>query len=293
MIRYHHPLETLMIQHIQEILVDPATARQWLDAADAVKAREGFPVNRALSPLRVAHQAQTMSDGQFLPVGDLVRISFDQEFGHFATDGQHRLSAIIASGVVLPMLVWLNFPRELIHCLDGRGTRRPADSLHIVDHEVNVNILAALCNWVAKFELKVLDRKVGLEVYQIRELLQRHPDLRDWARELVGFPMLRPAYASASLYWVGKSSHPLAAEFIEKIKTGENLKSGSPVLALRNRIIEKRKEDFNNPTVRMIFAAWNLFQRGQQVKWLNATATVKWPEGAPYLQSSNEDQDAE
>lgn len=272
---------TFMIQNIKEMIIDVELARTWLAAAQAVGERARHAINRPLSRKRVSLLVRAMLEDEFKPVGDLLRVAVDGQYGDYVVDGQHRLEALVQAQLSLPFLVYLNFPSELFPYLDGRGPRRPSDILSI-DGETHTIQLAAMASWVHKLERKSTDRTMYLDSYEIKNMVERHPRLRHWAQALTN-SKFRPAPVATAFYWIERTGHPRAAEFLQAVLTGENLSAGHPGLVLRNRLFEKRLEDSNEVNIGLIFNAFDLFLREQKIQKLIAGAAIRWPEHCPYI----------
>lgn len=269
--------------HITLLMVTPERGANWLAAADLVAQRDRARVNRSLSVRRVKFLAYAMLEDEFKPVGDPIRLAYDPEFGPYCIDGQTRLTGLVDAEATLPMVVYCDFPNDLFPYLDGRGPRRPADAL-FVDGENNTVRLAAMAGWVIQFENRHLDSTEFRDGYAIKNTVARHSRLPHWAQVTANAQVARLGVVGAALYWIERSRDPRAREFCETLLSGEGLLSGSPVLALRERLLQKRKEDGSRSIVATLcFSAWDSFLKNQSVGHLVASAAVKWPAHCPYI----------
>lgn len=106
--------------HIQEVKVTPELAQKWLSEVNAS--------NRSLSHHSVKRYAADMSSGNWMRTHQNA-IAFYED-GDLA-DGQHRLAAVVRSGVTLPMMVAYGLPREASKTIDQGRARKMSDVLTI------------------------------------------------------------------------------------------------------------------------------------------------------------------
>lgn len=132
------------------ITVSPEIARQWLDTnADN---------NRNISPQLVKKLAADIIRDKWRLTGEVIK--FDSE-GRLI-DGQHRLSAVIASKKTVQMHVVRDLPPETMYVIDTGKSRSAGDALKIAGLNGFSNDAAALARKIIAFQAgsqNVLDRK--------------------------------------------------------------------------------------------------------------------------------------
>ena len=99
------------------LMVDPALAASWL----AKNAQH----NRPLRPTVVAGYAQQMQRGQW----QLTHQGVAFDVNGILIDGQHRLSAVVQSNCIVPMMVTINAPSVAFEALDCGIGRTIGDRL--------------------------------------------------------------------------------------------------------------------------------------------------------------------
>jgi hypothetical protein len=117
---------------------------------------------------------------------------------------------------------------------------------------------------------------VSPSVNELLDTLERHPEIRTSVNYGNNFRKLGAPSQLAALHYCFKRVEPRNAdEFVERLIHGDQLDRGSPILALRDILIE----DKNNSKRRMggaervaiAIKAWNCFQAGTEVKLLRFT----------------------
>lgn len=88
---------------------------------------EGNDGNRPPRKMQIAKYAATMAAGNWAPSPDGIIISSEGRL----LQGQHRLMAVVQSGVSVTMVVWRNVDDIVFKYLDRGVTRTPSDALGI------------------------------------------------------------------------------------------------------------------------------------------------------------------
>lgn len=240
--------------------VSPEQASEWLKNNDH---------NRNLNAKIVADYARQMTDGRWHLNGEAIKISEDGVL----LDGQHRLAAVVASGVSIEMLLVEGLPTETQDTMDSGRKRTAADVLSIKG-ETNANVLASVARraWMWDRGNYKFTNSSTPSASEIQEMLERYPSLRRSAEIGVrinnGF---RPASATVT----GVSHHLLmmviesdAAEFFARLETGADLKAGHPILTLRERLIRDRVGTRKVPFhlgVALYIRSWNALREGREI----------------------------
>lgn len=240
--------------------------------------------NRTKREHYVNRLASAMSRGEWKTNGDTIRVSRSGVL----LDGQHRLSAIVKSGVTLEMIVVDGLDDDVFDTID-RGFGRTTGDVMQLEGEKNANVLAAATVLLYKLE-KVGDPFNGNganapTTIEQRDVLSKNPGLRESASWAAGARWCKK-YAMASNtcfchYLFHKKDRESAASFFEGLETGAGLDAGSPILALRSRLSESRtgKERIDKRyMVGLIFKAFKLHRDGASVKTLRIRTEGDSPE---------------
>lgn len=106
-------MKTRINQVVTEIIdVTPAMAQQWLN--------QNHAENRAINISRVAQYARSMRDHEWLPTGESIKFDVLDRL----MDGQHRLLAVLKSGMTVPMFITRGLDPSVFHVID-HGYSRP------------------------------------------------------------------------------------------------------------------------------------------------------------------------
>jgi hypothetical protein len=203
------------------------------------------PGNRSLRAPSIQRWADDIKEGRFAGMnGETIKFN---ELGQLR-DGHHRLNAIILADVAVQMLIVRGIPDALTRTIDAGHSRKPGDRLQM-DGEVNVSVLAAGLSWQYRYE-----QAIGVKIFPSRRhglligddifaALMAHPAMRLPAKQQQHYPLVRrllsPGMLTFCIYHTGKS-----LEFWERLNDGIGLLPGSPILALRNRLIENKESRY-------------------------------------------------
>lgn len=160
--------------------------------------------------------------------------------------------------------------------------------------EINTALLAGALRQLWQLENGFVQaRTVSPSVNELLDTLERHPEIRTSVNFGNNFRKLgAPSQLAALHYCFKRADRQKADDFIERLIHGDSLDRGSPILALRDILIE----DKNNPKRRMGVAervaitikAWNSYLAGGEVKWHRFTpAREAFPEisGNPFSEA--------
>lgn len=135
--------------NITEETITPQTASEML---------RHNKVNRPIKKPNLDFLMRQMQDGSFCCNGE--PIIFDEDSN--LVDGQHRLTAIVKTGISTNMLIVRNVPRENARNYDGGAGRTIADQF-VIDgeppyHHNNAIIAAIMSAYVCKYDIDKLSR---------------------------------------------------------------------------------------------------------------------------------------
>ena len=233
------------------------------------------PLNRPLNKAHVERLAREMTSGNWIPNGDTICFS-----GSRLIDGQHRLSAIIASGLTMEMLVVEGLDESAFLTKDVGRRRSSADALAI-HGEKNCTMLGAGLGalLIINKSLAACSRFTGTE---ITNALDENPEMRNHANWLAGSSLrnLLPSGFAIAIRYLCHKSHPReAVEFFDSLESGVNLSAKSPILILRQRLIANKSNAAKlRPEHVAVFLikAWNAYISGVPLRIL------RWVEAEPF-----------
>lgn len=244
------------------MMVAPKQAAEWLARNKG---------NRPLGGTTVDRYAAYMQLGEWVVNGEPVILDDEENL----LDGQHRLEAVIRSGVSVPMLVVYGVPAEVFPTLNTGKTRCLADVLAIKG-EANQRTLAGALRLVyfqERGQLASLRQgKSGVSNLTLAAELGAHPNLRHAVEFVSGRCQrgLHPPAVLSFLYYRMAALHPDEARgFFTRLLTQEGIPPGGVESKLNAWV-------HANPAVTRVTSgvllymavwikAWNLFVRGGPV----------------------------
>lgn len=238
------------------VLVTPKLAEQWL--ATIYKQRD-------LMPVRVDAYDKSNRANEWKLNGESIK--FDKE--GCLMDGQHRLHAIIKSGVSVRTFVIWGLDREVMDTLDSGSNRTGASRLSI-DGEENCSLLNSTIQMYYNISTESSSGRARLEHWERVRLLQAHPFLRPSVKWYKGIsknvtPKLFSPTGAAALYchfWELSSAEE-ANSFLAPFLTGNNLQEATWQNYVR-RALEKR--DFRGwDKISVVVKGWNNHREGLDV----------------------------
>lgn len=258
------------------VTITPARAEQWLDRNVA---------NRRLKQSAVEKLAEAIQRGEWRLNG--AAIVFDTD--GVLRDGQHRLAAIARSGVTVDSVVAWGVDPAAQTTIDvgGGGRRTLADTL-TMRGETNATILAGALTHLFRLQ-QGHPRNLALRptIDQALAILDANPNLRESAsigRGVNAHLRANPSLMAFLHYHLSCIDDADAKDFFERLTTGEDLRSGNPIYALRDVLIKDATSIKRLPIV-FVYAytikAWNAYRLGESLKLLRWRAGGAKPEAFP------------
>jgi hypothetical protein len=255
---------------IELVDITPAMAQGWLD--------RGQEHNRQPTRGRVVRLTNAIRRGEWQVTGDTIKLDAEG----FVIDGRHRLLACVAAGMPIRSLVVRGVNREAFPVLDTGKSRTPGDVMGIAGFKNRVAIASTARGLV------LIDASGRYDPPNRQELdpLLTHTALLRYAQThaeveqgvLLG-NQVRAAGLRGGAGLLGtlfalllRADEAKAAEFAERLGSGANLDTDSPILRFRNRLITDQRMP-NGPADRehliaLGIKAWNAWRAGESVRSL-------------------------
>ncbi len=235
--------------------------------------------NRPLKIGTIRYYKQLIERGLWELNGESIKIAKDGTL----LDGQHRLEAISQSNVGVQTFVIRGLEKDVFTSIDAGKSRNHGDYLSIAGHSGNVKVLAAAARIAMFFgndgNFKVHGTKAQgkqrnkVSPYDIVIYVEKHKGLIESCDKVTSkMSNIVPTSIAVGCHYVFSMINvEKAEEFFHQLSTGEKLKLGSPVLALRNRLISLRGdgragEGHRRMLVYYLVHAWNAFMAGRELK---------------------------
>ena len=250
--------------------ITPQVADQWLTLNTN---------NRPARKSHVARLAEAMERGEFRLTGDPVR--WAGEVGaSVLVDGQHRLMAVVRSGMTVQSFVMTNVPEETAMVIDTAQVQRTLADLLEERGETRTKTLASIINSAMQLERGEYYTGWTPSRPQALAWFDANPEVR----ESVGYgTRVREALkylqgqAGALHYVFSRVDSDDANEFWNRLTTGTGLEAGNPILVLRQKIEKSAavNREVMKPKYRaaITIKAWNYWRAGDSISML------KWKPG--------------
>lgn len=242
---------------------------------------QGNTNNRNLNSRVINAYAKAMLRGEWEENGETLKITVTGKI----TDGQHRLHAVIQSGVTLSMLVVRGVHEKSINTIDIGRSRKNADALAIHGYKKHNLVLAAAINICMGFKpdgsyasdpgksgdkvtptmaLKFIDDNPGI-LHSLERMEKFFPRSHGWIPRSV---------LVALHFMLGRRSSQKTETFFHALLEGTNLEKGSPILALRNRLFLDQQQGQKSAAnrkkfVALIIKAFKAFEVGRKIERLS------------------------
>jgi|DEB0MinimDraft_6_1074348.scaffolds.fasta_scaffold00040_26 hypothetical protein len=219
-----------------------------VEVIDAKKAKEYLDKNiyhnRRISPHSLLQYSTMMQKKQWIPNGDTVKFDVDGKL----IDGQHRLSAVLKTGVPMETIVVRNLPREAFNTLDFGKKRSAGDVLCTRGLSYTQNIAASVR---IVLSLRGLDNITPAAITSIRNKITT-PDIIDYVltnediakdaqyvrtRYRTACRLLTSSVAVALYHIFRQIDEKLCTEFFSKLNGTLNIDVNEPLFKLREKLI--------------------------------------------------------
>jgi hypothetical protein len=254
-------------------IITPEWARKVLDELN--------PKNRAINAKHVAKLAEEMRAGRWKVNGDAIRFDL---YGLLA-DGQHRLAAVVLSGITIQSFVVEGLASDVFDTIDSAiKVRSPGDMLGI-HGELNAYRLASVLAMVDRYMTGRGDKVVDYTNTEIEALLHKYPGVRaslQLASKARG--LMPPSLLDTCHYIFSQKDKLMADEFVVKVIKGTGLAEGDPYFVLRSRLVSNSiaKASLSKPYIlALCIKAWNFTRKGMRVRNLRWRDAGKGTEAFP------------
>lgn len=268
--------------------INPEIAKKYLETNIGHQRNVSYP--------HVDHLKRQMECGQWMMTGE--PITFDDK-GR-VVNGQHRLKAVIASGLTIEFMVVRGVSTESFMAMD-RGKSRSSGNVFAIHGVKNSNNIAACVGGVLNYR-RAIDAKGSLNsnirpsIAAMMAEYDAHSDKYSLAFEMSNAcrkiikPSIPSTVSAIALIDANHSAEKVSS-FWNAVGIGENLASGSPMLYLRNKYIDHSASKAKLPTALIMaitIKAWNSYVLGRRcdiirvrVQKVDDNGIVQEGEGCP------------
>lgn len=264
-----------------------------LTPADAREILERNTRNRGMREDYVRKLAGAMERGEWVVNGEPIQIADNGEL----LNGQHRLSAIVASGETVAMLVVRGLPVTTQMTMDV-GTRRNLSDVLALHGEIDTTNLGAMLGLLYRYRngdrLDYSSRTAPTATEAIA-LLEGEPQIRGYVslgRKAFRDARMRVSIAGFLAYLFDEIEPGEGTRFFDVLCNAKNEPPGSPVRALRSILERQHKERAYklSPYILsgMTIKAFNAWREGREMTLMIFRPTGSSPEAFPKILSRPE-----
>jgi len=265
--------------HFKLVLMTPEMALAALTYNTEGEDGEGQRLQRPLSPSWVRELARRMSNGLWALLPEAI--TFD--WNGLCQQGQHRLHAIVESGVSIPMYVKFGEDPALFPKYDGGKKRSPGD-IFSMEGVANYTQAAAITRQINVYHSNgYRGSSSGFPTIKTPEETYRYylevgpDDVQEGVRlyKMLSANHLPKQSTIAALYVVAhQMTNGRATEFFEAVATGANLGPRSIEKKLRDHLLVNGKDMRPTKVAADVVRAWNAKQAKRRTFSTDSVKTV-------------------
>lgn len=219
--------------------------------------------NRSIRPKHVSNLVKDLKEGRWCMNGDTICISEDGTL----IDGQHRLTAVVTSGVTATMMVVYNLPNDpQVFGTKGVGKPRHYADVLTIEGAKNASTLGTALCLTFRCDEGCMFESVPFSNNEVVEFYKMYTGMEESVSKCMRSKGLVPAsILSACHYMFSRRDRDAADAFVEDIITGAGLPTGDPVLMLRDRYMRNAKSSAKLPQAILMgltVKAWNHRRKG-------------------------------
>jgi hypothetical protein len=193
-------------------------------------------------------------------------------------DGQHRLWACIEANTPFETIVTTGVNPAGFTTIDTGRKRNASDVLGISGISSNRHTLAAAAAVAIRYNRGILRSNDHVPNKDVVEFVNKNSDLSEWvakAKKVRGFSAPYSAMLAGIMFLAARKKPVEAEEFLHKFQSGEDLRIGSPILALRNRLLTSKSSRLERLT--LIVQAWNAFASKRSLTKMQLSKSDTFP----------------
>lgn len=252
-----------------EITVETIGPRR---AAGYLKQNQG---NRRISPGHVDAIGRDITEGRWMLNAQPICFAASGRL----LNGQHRLSAVVKSGVAIEVVVVRGLSEEAFTTYD-QGLKKATLS-EVGDKRIGSfgdrTLLTAVASLIWKNERRPPNWKAAKpSAAEVKDIVDQNPDLLDLrthGRRMT--PYMIPSAAIYCAYVVTREHKRLAEVWLERLETGAELPAGHPITKLRRKLADLRKAGSSRQEqMEAYFTAWDAFRREPRIAGVEGAKRV-------------------
>ncbi|MEJ0020702.1 MAG: hypothetical protein WDN25_29970 [Acetobacteraceae bacterium] len=238
--------------------------------------------NRSLSKIDIARFSAILERDLWVNTGEPIIVSREG----ILNDGQHRLTAILQTGISTVCDVRFGIERAAFVATGGARRRSTADILHIGGVE-NPKACAAIAKVVWHFDHgSIAQAGHPVEPAELRKLIESVPAVSAAAAILKSLNLVvlqRPWFGSAIALFIRRTDADTAHAFALAVDEGQG-EPNNPARRLHERLVQEALSRAKVPTsdrLILVVKSWNAWVQHRPVNLLRVTDTDRGSQGFP------------
>lgn len=236
--------------------------------AQAKKLLERNTNNRPLSGAHVKFLCGVIRRGEWKLNGDAIRYNSTA-----LIDGQHRLAAIVETGIPLQTVVVDGVDSGVFDTIDTGKNRGGSDVLAINGVKNSTTVASAL----RMIRYIVTSETSKMSNIQTQDLYDQYEDVSNSCSIAKRCSKILGSSIGCALHCLFSRVNQVEADsFFEQLNTGVGLKTKDPILALRDRLI-RNKDAYaklhSKQIAQLVIKAWNAHVMGEKISKFQLNGT--------------------
>ena len=241
--------------------------------------------NRNLTISNVRFFEEQLKRGEFMLTHQGIAIGDDGQL----LDGQHRLHAIVNTGISAQMLVVCGLAHDSFQVLDTGRTRRASDVLSVSGATQACALAGAIRLYLLYLGLPSSvwtgnGIKSFITTTQINTEYTRDTEGWQWAASLSNLKVTKKIVTASpmtAIFYLAAIHHGYSreylAKFASKLSQGDGLLIGNPILAFRNKVISDNSAYKAQSRLADYLKLLNAYTSGQSLKIFKQQAFPPMP----------------
>lgn len=236
--------------------------------------------NRPIVRTNLARICRDLRAGAWKLNGETIVIASD---GTLMT-GQHRLQAVIVTGVPIRSFVVYGVNPDVFYTVDQGTPKNPAAILSIAGHKNGSKLAAVARTLRAVYEGTSEVQRGTFTPLDAIATLEAHPSIYEWVSTYVGCKPAQKIFTCAALSVLvagaEKYGIDIVMDFFRKAGIGADLKTSEPAYLFRERILSIPAMSQVRPAQVMAWAikALSAHCTGKKIGVLRMRVDESWPE---------------
>lgn len=254
-----------IVAHVQET-GKPVSDFMEITPARASVLLQHNPNNRHIRPVKLDQLTRDMENGRYQVNGESIIVSKEGVLN----DGQHRLTAIVKTGISQLVNMAFGVSRESRTTVDSGAARTAGDHLGLAGL-TNSNVTAAVARKIMSYKnagtFSATNRISGAEVLEYINRDNAIHEFACWAsnhHHKLKAIKLSASEAGAIFYLIAEKAPKEAKQFMEGLAEGLYLTPSSPIHIVRQSLTIKQKLNPNN-RLELVIRAWNNWIKDTEV----------------------------